>query len=295
MLTTQVAVVNTAGGNGAAAGGDGRFLAGYNNDSPALPTQQGTTLENFTGSRAANPFIAGGTNQTPYIPDLVDGAEIYGLTGLSVTSAAVQAELGTVLSGAPTGVIAAVYRMDVGPTNFNDNFTGFDALLYINLSSNAIGYPSLILGATSAPVALAQQGYARSTTFGGSGPSNLVTLGAYQIFMTLIPAGVTNAAFSGRSDTGPGTLAISSLTNGAARYLAKAPVTYAGISGPVGTNFNVTIDGVANQQYFLEAKQAITDAQWSVVATGTTDSIGDYLGQFGFGTNAQRFLRVTLP
>lgn len=89
----------------------------------------GATTTTGPRSRASNPFIEGGLD-TPYIPGLVGDAEIYGpLDGVTAWSP----DLASVISGAPPGAVGALYRMDVGPSGYNEDFGGFDVLLYINL------------------------------------------------------------------------------------------------------------------------------------------------------------------
>jgi hypothetical protein len=292
VLNASNIAVDASGGTGSSTGGNGRLLVGYNAGVTNVTTT-GAQREDITGSRSANPFIAS-SNATPFLPDLVDGAEIYGLTGLNTTSAAIQSELASVFSGAPTGVIAALHRRDIGPTNFSDNYAGFDALLYINLGTNAVGYPSFIVGATSGPVALAQQGVSRSPTFGGSGPQTLTTLAQYAIFMTLVPTNATNFFIRGRSDNGPGQAFAASLTNGGTLYLLRAPATYVRLAR-AGTTNSVSITGVANQQYLLEGNPSLLTPAWSNVGTGNTDNAGAFNGTIPIATNQALYYRVVLP
>jgi len=161
-----------------------------------------------------NALIKGNATQTPYIPDLIDGAGRSGLLG-SVSSMA--SEFDTLRLAAPADAVAALMRLDVGPTGYAEDYTGFDALLLLNLTSGALTDPALGIDPAGA-----DSGFLRPLTAEGSylgTPFNLSELAAYMIYMTLVPEGGTlfNADFGG-------TQAIStSLATGQAAYLVAGP------------------------------------------------------------------------
>jgi len=67
-------------------------------------------IELFAGPRARNPFLTGNI-ETPYIPDLLAGAAVYGLTGLDAR-ALFSFE---VFESAPPVAGAVLIRLDIGP------------------------------------------------------------------------------------------------------------------------------------------------------------------------------------
>jgi hypothetical protein len=184
------ATVDASGGAGGAggggAGGDGRFVLGTN-VSDGSPLVTGATSSFFQGPRATNPFIKGGV-ETPYIPDLVGGADIYGLlSGVTASSP----DFSSVLAGAPSDAVGALYRGDIGPSGYSDDFTGFDILLYINLGVRDLMNPMLGLDPASTDAAFQQAlltgGYMTDPLFGGSGgPQTLSDLTSGAIWATLI-------------------------------------------------------------------------------------------------------------
>ncbi|MCO5067323.1 MAG: hypothetical protein M9910_01325 [Kiritimatiellae bacterium] len=225
----------------------------------------------------------------------MDGPETYGITGLNATSDAVRANIADVLDNAPSNAIAALYRTHLGPPGFNDHYAGFDALLYINLTPEPIGYPALILGATNTPASLKKRGSSRNPLFGGSGPETVSILDGHGIFMTLVPSNVTSGAISGRSATGPSSFSLETLTNGTIRYLSEAPPTILAITALDDDENDIGISGVADQTYIIEGKTDLNDSEWSVIGTGITDNAGSYIGNLPVGTNAIQFFRAVLP
>ncbi len=185
------------GGNG----GDGRFLFGSNTAGGLPAALFGAQQTAFAGTRGVNPFILGGALETPFIPDLFGGAELFGRLGLDANAA----DFAAVRGGAPADAVAALFRMDIGPAGFADDFLGFDMLLMLNLTGGALLNPLLGIDPAGADgsflTALLQGGVAANPLFGGAGPGILDELGAFEIYGTLIPENGTlfNAAFQGTS------------------------------------------------------------------------------------------------
>jgi len=197
-------------------GGNGRFILGQNTVGMAPGSIIGGATEAYSGSQGVNALIKGGATQTPYIPDLIDGA---GRSGLLGVVSAMAYEFDALRSAAPTDSVAALMRLDVGPTGYADDYTGFDTLLLLNLTGTALADP--VLGVDPAGV---DTGFSQPLTLEGSFLSaayDLTALPAYMIYMTLVPEGGTlfNADFSGVQ-------AISTtLGNGQVAYLIADPVS----------------------------------------------------------------------
>jgi hypothetical protein len=187
------ATVNTSGGTGGNAGGNGRLIFG-SNTGIYNGTATGASIGNFVGTREANPFILGNP-MTPDVPDLLGGAEAYGLTGLNAN------DLTGLLGAIPFNAVAALLRLDIGPAGFADDFTGFDMLLILNLLGSPLANPMLGIdpaGQNSLfTVGLLQGGFMHDPLFGGGGPVGLGSLGALDVYATLIPDSGTrfNGAF----------------------------------------------------------------------------------------------------
>jgi len=208
-------------------GGDGRFLFGKNAGDVSGVSITGASQETFDGPRADNPFIKGILDRTPYIPDLIGGAELFGLLdGVTADSP----ELASVVSGAPAGSIAALHKMDVGPASYDIDFAEFDMLLFINLTDDALMNPLLGVDPGDDPtflISLLQGGWANDPLFGGSGDLALASLPGKGVYATLVAEG--NTAYN----VGAGNLTSSSgLGQGGASYLtptgaAPEPATWA--------------------------------------------------------------------
>jgi len=195
---TKGSVVNTDGATADASGGinsynttrggDGRFILGSNTAGADGIAVSGATTSVFDGTRAINPFIVGGAMATPYIPDLVGGAEVYGLLdGIDATDAV----FNSLHADASAGALAALWRLDTGPGIWGDDFIGFDILLMVNLTDQALGNPMLgydPLGLDSGFMSdLLLGGYQNDALFGGSGPGLLGSLNAFSVYATLVP------------------------------------------------------------------------------------------------------------
>ena len=210
-----------AGGSGAPGGGMGRFILGSNVSAMVPVSITGAQSETgFAGPTGVNPFITTGT-QTPFIADLSGGAELFGLlAGIDASSPEIQGLLGTI----PNNAVGALLRLDVGPSGYADNYSGFDMLLYVNLLDQALNAPMLGVDPTDTNgaflEALLQGGYMNNPMFGGAGDTLLGSLPALDIYATLVPEGGTwfNASAAGAIG-----LSGSILENGDSAFLLAAP------------------------------------------------------------------------
>ncbi len=148
----------------------GRFLLGSNLVTPLGDATGGEAIGNwqletqdpelFAGLRALNPFMASG--ETPFLSDLADGgASPYGLVapyGL-IDAGLFNEPVATALFGAPDehaplfayapdNARAALVRVDVGPAGFGfgGDFLGYDLVLLVNLTDQAVSRPQLQAG-----------------------------------------------------------------------------------------------------------------------------------------------------
>ena len=194
------ASVNTAGGLGgfrgnfitpANDGEDGRFIiesnVGLTFSGSALTGIQGTpgTIQNvqqsnvadqigrFIGPRADNPYLAG-PDHTPFIANLVGGSEVFGLlNGVNIDSF-----IPSVGALAPeSDAVAAIMRLDIGPFANSPDYTGYDMLLFMNLTDVNLDNPSLGIN-TSVETDLMFDGVGSRTP--------LDTLNANSVWVTLI-------------------------------------------------------------------------------------------------------------
>jgi len=105
--------------------------------------------------------------------------------------------------------VAGLFRMDLGPTGYADDYAGFDMLIFLNLTFESLLAPSLGIDPSGTDTAfvnfLLTGGFGTSTLFGGSGnPNILAGLDAFNLWATLIPEdGATfNATVGGAGVTG---------------------------------------------------------------------------------------------
>jgi len=106
----------------------------------------------------------------------------------------------SLFAAASPETIAALYRLDAGPTGYDDDFIGFDMLLLLNMQGDALLNP--LLGYDPAGL----DGLFASVLF--SDESSLSTLDGYEIYATLIPedAGLFNLSAMGAIPISGGTL-----------------------------------------------------------------------------------------
>jgi hypothetical protein len=186
VTNTIGASINAAGGTAGSGsnnnGGNGRLVFGNNTAATFGGTTTGATAIGDTGPKASNPFLAAG-GFTPTIPNLVLGAEGFGLTTL--TSTDFLGSLTTLSPDAP----AALVLSDTGPGAYNWLFPGYDWLFFINLTDEALLNPKLGFGLGDFETQLRQGGWSRDVSFGGSGDTALTSLAPYAVYATLVPEG----------------------------------------------------------------------------------------------------------
>ncbi|MBK1671466.1 hypothetical protein CKO28_26055, partial [Rhodovibrio sodomensis] len=198
VLDAGAATADTTGGSGGTPGGQGRLILGSNTPGGG-PTVVGGTTSTFVGIRGDNPFVSG-TDDTPYIPDLVGGADMFGLLdGIDANNPAFAALFGS----APSSAVGALLRVDVGPIGYDDDYFGFDMLLMLNLTGDDLLDPLLGVDPTGTDPAFVQSllagGFGTQSLFGGTGPTPLGMLGGFDIYATLTPEGssIFNASVQG--------------------------------------------------------------------------------------------------
>lgn len=178
----------------------------------------------FGGPRGDNPFVVGTGDSTPYIADLPSGAALFGLTGLTTSAP----DFNAVLYSAPSDAVGALYRMDMGPVGYSDEYTGFDILAFLNLTN--VGLLNPMLGIDPGGLdhlfltPLLSAGYATDPTFGGFGPTVLIALAPHGVYLTLVPEG--SAIFNASVSDAQGIVG-TGLSNGSFAYLlhpSTAPV-----------------------------------------------------------------------
>ena len=192
VLHADQATVDTSGGS--PNGGTGRYLIGSNTE-VVVGAVTGAVQETFAGPREANPLIAG-SPETPFIPNLLDGADIFGITTLT------RGDI-TQLTNAPANAEAALLLLAAGPPGLDASFDGFDLLLLANLTNSALTLPRLGVGQAGLLVPLQTGGTASNPQFGGSGRQTLDALPGNAVYALLVPAGggPFNAAVTASSGT----------------------------------------------------------------------------------------------
>ena len=197
----------------------------FSNTSGGAPgTVTGSNIETFSGMTANNPFAKsgrGGTSSplssfTPYIPNLTNGASPFGLlSGVTTRSA----DFASVVSREPANAVGAIIRRRLGPTGDSSDFISYDALLFINLTTSPLLNPFLgsdpLGSAYSEPLAtLGTNAIARNL-----GATVLSSLGAYDVWETLIPTG---GSFITAGATDVNGINDFSMANGDVAYLTAA-------------------------------------------------------------------------
>jgi hypothetical protein len=220
--TTQTGVASRAGDKG-------RVLIGSNTDASGLSAAASL----FRGTSSPNPFVPEGPS-TPHLSGLLAtldaspsatgwgqlAAESYGvlakanpatsagqprwvpLTAGDLLSRAVLESRETFAAGGrrPPNAMAALVRIDAATaTNLlGGDFTGYDLLLYVNLSAEAIAAPQMGVGGITGQ--LLQGGWATESLYNASqvgGPTALSSLPAGAVYATLIPEVLGTAANGG--------------------------------------------------------------------------------------------------
>jgi hypothetical protein len=148
-VNTIDTLIDAQGGFGPGFSGDwGRFVIGSNTGSIDYFGPGGWQIfawdQYFGGPMAANPFVdlGGGAVLTPLLPNLVGGAEAYGMLGFGAQTLLSSQVIGE----APAGAGMAVIRVDAGIGGLIPDFAGYDLLLVANLTSQGFDLPALRVG-----------------------------------------------------------------------------------------------------------------------------------------------------
>lgn len=193
--------INTDGGMGTNPGGDGRFIYGCNTDQTFSGNISGAIQESYSGPKKENPFILDAGSQpveTPYIPNLKDGAEVYGFMENIDTQ---NNYFDLIRSNAPENAVAAIFRPENGPPEYPENYPEYDLLLFISITDGNLQSPELGIDLEASNSSFLQPliegGYTRNEA------QNISTLSGYSIYALLIPEAATlvNARITSESET----------------------------------------------------------------------------------------------
>ncbi len=94
-------------------------------------------MEALDGTRFSNPYLSDGT-ETPYLPGVAGGAEIFGLLNvdaMTLLSSEVLAEASN------SDAAIAMIRVDTGITGLIEDFPGFDLLVIANVDDAPVTNP----------------------------------------------------------------------------------------------------------------------------------------------------------
>jgi hypothetical protein len=208
-------VVDTSGGGGAEIGGGGRFLFGQDAPGSFGGSVNGATAGTVAGPTDANPFLPN-AQTTPYLPDLMGGAEAYGVLQ-NVTAGSLSGYLKNVPAGSDEAVLLLSKGLPGEPYAYN----GYDLLLLVNLGATPLASPGLGVSSGISTTALLTGGYANDPDFGGAGPQPLAQLGVGQVYATLVPVGTTSVTASFVSGSRNFTAQLAGLAAGKPVYISS--------------------------------------------------------------------------
>jgi hypothetical protein len=106
-----------------------------------------------------------------------------------------------VLAGASADAHAAVLRLDVGPAGYEDNYEGFDFLVYLNLTAAELRRPLMGVGQAGYAARFLDGGVGSKEVFGGDGPGILEGLEAWGTYATLVPEESVSLTFGFTPET----------------------------------------------------------------------------------------------
>jgi 6-phosphogluconolactonase (cycloisomerase 2 family) len=174
--------------------GSGQFLYSTNS-AGTLPTAVPATTETSVSGAPVGTNKYYTAAQTPYIAGLDGGAYPYGLvTGDMLKSVLSDPDVKNAIDNARqtaslSGALAAVIRVHA-PQGFDD-YTGYDVVLFVNLTGITLENPTLALGeaslAASAAKTLATGGVDIGPLAAPGAPTDITGLGANAVWATLVP------------------------------------------------------------------------------------------------------------
>ena len=237
-------------GPGPGDGGSGRIADSFNDSDNFAGTQAGTMVAAAQAPPMdVNPYISGSPS-APTIPDLVGGAEAFGLTTLSTSAFA------GLVANAPEFTGMALFREHIGPGVYDANFGGYDELFAINAGTIPLSNVKLGAGAAGYLMTLEQGGFANNPVFGGAGAQMLAMLGAGQVYVTLVPSSATNFNVSFQVSGQTFSASVAALTQNTPFYVQDGPIRtntfvintlFVGSSGdPGGTLFDALQQAAAD-------------------------------------------------
>ena len=188
-------VVDTTGGTHG--GGNGRFLLGQNNSTPFAGTINNATETTSHGWLNADPILFDVPNAAN-IPELVGGADSYGLTTLSASSSF------SAVVAAADGSPAALVLAPQGPAPYNNAFSDYSYLFFVNTTRQALTSPMLGVGSSATFLSpLYEGGEHHNPIFFTGSRVMLPQLNGNQVYVITIPN--TNPGFFNFSATIGGT------------------------------------------------------------------------------------------
>ena len=217
VVDASSAFIDASGGLGGTNGGRGRFILG-DNTVDAASFRAGSAgfdvsrarLEIFGGSTDMNPFFGG--LETPNIVGLPGGAAPFGLTGLLAgridpASGEIVGDLfGKDIFNEAGSSSVVLVRVDVGPAPFQEDYVGYDMLLFANLTPDAINNPQLGIGGELVPL---------QDETGAS----VESIGAFEVYATLVPENVFGVTIGIESEGGAPLVSRAELRNGQVLFI----------------------------------------------------------------------------
>jgi hypothetical protein len=185
VVITSAASVNVSGGD-SSPNSNGRFILAANNNVTSPTALAGARTETFAGFTNSNRYITS-SPATPRIPDLVGGAEAFGvLANLDATNTLFT----PTKSNAPAGALGALIVTAAGVPGYTDDFPGYDLVLLVNFDSS-LNDPMIGFDAGSTDPGfmrpLVQGGYMTTAAFGGHAYTTLNALDPDAIYGFLVP------------------------------------------------------------------------------------------------------------
>ncbi|WP_428387625.1 hypothetical protein [Mucisphaera sp.] len=181
-------------------GGQGRFLVGTNAVLPGASAKSvfggsvtGQDSSTRVGSLSANPFIADAP-LVPNLPNLIGGAEAFGLTDLDATLIEVEPGV-TLVSQTPANALGGIARYDPSVEGV-DTFVGYDLLVLYSARPETLQNPRFGVGQEGFSERLLIGGSANDPLFGGVADQVLPGLESFGVYTTLIPENAEHFYFS---------------------------------------------------------------------------------------------------
>ncbi|MEQ9460337.1 MAG: hypothetical protein RIG82_05245 [Phycisphaeraceae bacterium] len=181
-------------------GGLGRFLVGTNAVLPGASSKgvfggsvTGQDSTTRIGSLSPNPFIADAP-LVPNLPNLVGGAEAFGLTDLDATLIEVSPGV-TLVSQTPANALGGIARYDLNVEDVSA-FVGYDLLVLYSARPETLENPRFGVGQEGFGERLLIGGAVNDPLFGGITDQVLPGLGSFGVYTTLIPENTEHFFFS---------------------------------------------------------------------------------------------------